>query len=86
MMSDHHKLNNNKIINLNDWVDFEQNFHDEDYFQEALRIERKRSERSGKPFLLMLVDIKRLINGKNGKIIYVYKLIYKRNRYKRLAY
>jgi len=82
MMSDHHKLNNNKIINLNDWVDFEQNFHDEDYFQEALRIERKRSERSGKPFLLMLVDIKRLINGKNGKIIFR-KIISQLNLYTR---
>jgi len=68
MMSDNH--NNNRIINLNEWVDSEQNFRDEDYFQKALRIERKRSERSGKPFLLMLIDTRKLINSKNGKTIF----------------
>ena len=68
MMSGNH--NNNKIINLNEWVDSEQNFRDEDYFQKALRIERKRSERSGKPFLLMLIDTRKLINSKNGKTIF----------------
>ncbi len=31
----------------------------EDYFKEILHLERKRTERSKKPFLLMLIDFKR---------------------------
>ena len=61
---------NNKIINLNKWVDFDQSLHDEEVFQEALRLERKRSERSGRPFLLMLIDIKKSIQSKSGKIAF----------------
>jgi len=34
--------------------------HLEDYFKEVLYLERKRTERSKKPFLLMLVDFKRV--------------------------
>lgn len=31
--------------------------HDEDYFRDMLRLERKRTERSARPFLLMSIDI-----------------------------
>jgi lipopolysaccharide/colanic/teichoic acid biosynthesis glycosyltransferase/GGDEF domain-containing protein len=48
-------------------------YHDR-YFNEILCLERKRAERSRKPFLLMLLDIKKLCNvaennGKNNGII-----------------
>jgi lipopolysaccharide/colanic/teichoic acid biosynthesis glycosyltransferase len=36
-------------------------FHDEDSFNRKLYLERKRTERSGKPFLLMLIDIEELL-------------------------
>ena len=69
MMQDRSTLNS-KVVNLSEWVDFEQNFHDEGFFQAALGIERKRSERSGRPFLLMLIDIKKPIHSKSGKSIF----------------
>jgi lipopolysaccharide/colanic/teichoic acid biosynthesis glycosyltransferase len=36
-------------------------FHDEDSFNRKLYLERKRTERSNKPFLLMLIDISELL-------------------------
>ena len=39
-----------------------QGLYNEDYFNRMLSLERKRTQRSKKPFLLMLVDISRLIN------------------------
>ncbi len=36
--------------------------YNEDYFNRMLSVERKRTQRSRKPFLLMLVDISRLVN------------------------
>ncbi len=44
-------------------------FYDEDYFKELLVLERKRSERSQKPFLLLLVDVSSTLKGKNKKEI-----------------
>jgi len=64
------KLNSqspNNVIELSDWTDFDHNFYDERIFQEVLRIERKRSERSSRPFLLMLVDVTKIVHSKNGK-------------------
>ncbi len=40
-------------------------FYDENYFKELLVLERKRSERSGKPFLLSMVDVSSILKGKN---------------------
>ena len=36
--------------------------YNEDYFNRMLSLERKRTQRSKKPFLLMLIDISRLVN------------------------
>ncbi len=40
----------------------ENNFFNESFFQEMLLLERKRSERSNKQFLLILIDIEKLIS------------------------
>jgi len=60
----------NNVIKFSDWVDLDHSFYDERIFQEVLRIERKRSERSGRPFLLMLIDIRNIVHSKNGKSIF----------------
>ena len=39
-----------------------QGFYNEDYFNRMLSLERKRTQRSKKPFLMMLLDISRLVN------------------------
>ncbi len=42
----------------------------EDYFHKMICLERKRAERSGKPFLLMLLDTGKFgANGKNSKVL-----------------
>lgn len=46
-------------------IDQESGFYVEEYFQEVLTMERRRSERSRKRFMLMLLDIRGLIAG-NG--------------------
>jgi GGDEF domain-containing protein len=45
-----------------DVLDGVQGLYNEDYFNRMLSLERKRSQRSKKPFLLMLFDITKLIN------------------------
>jgi lipopolysaccharide/colanic/teichoic acid biosynthesis glycosyltransferase len=52
-----------KIISIRD---INYGLYVEDYFNELLSIERKRSERSKNPFLLILINIKN-INSSNGK-------------------
>jgi lipopolysaccharide/colanic/teichoic acid biosynthesis glycosyltransferase len=44
-------------------------FYDQDYFKELLILERKRCERSGKYFLLVLIDIALLLKGTNKREI-----------------
>jgi lipopolysaccharide/colanic/teichoic acid biosynthesis glycosyltransferase len=44
-------------------------FFDQSYFHHMLHLERRRTERSKKPFLLLLLDISRLINTKQDKKI-----------------
>jgi len=39
-----------------------QGFYNEDYFNRMLSLERKRTQRSRKPFLMMLLDISKLVN------------------------
>ena len=39
-----------------------QGFYNEDYFNRMLSLERKRTQRSKKPFILMLLDISKLVN------------------------
>jgi lipopolysaccharide/colanic/teichoic acid biosynthesis glycosyltransferase len=45
-----------------DVLDGIQGFYDEDNFNRMLSLERKRTQRSRKPFLLMLLDISKLVN------------------------
>ncbi len=47
-------------------IDDEYGIYIEDYFAELLRVERKRTERSKTPFLLMLFDISRLRDNENA--------------------
>lgn len=50
--------NNNKPLNVTDYLlDNNYGLYVEDYFTEILSYERKRTERSNRPFLLMLLDI-----------------------------
>lgn len=42
----------------------------EDYFNELLRIERKRTERSKKPFLLVLVDVSGIAWGERDYLLH----------------
>jgi lipopolysaccharide/colanic/teichoic acid biosynthesis glycosyltransferase len=59
-------------------LDFDHAFYIEEYFHDMLYMERKRAERSLKPFLLMLVEIGELLNsnGNNdsGKSICIRKV------------
>ena len=68
------RLNNlrlkNNVIKISEWDDLDDYFYDESLFQEFLCIERKRSERSGRPFLLMLIDIKRIVGTENGRDVF----------------
>ncbi len=45
-----------------DILDGIQGFYDEDHFNRMLSLERKRTQRSKKPFILMLLDISKLMN------------------------
>lgn len=46
---------NNNALHSHAYCDLP--LHDEDYFRDMLRLERKRTERSARPFLLMSIDI-----------------------------
>ena len=41
----------------------------EDFFRKVLSTERKRSERSRRRFVLMLVDVSKVLEGQRGEII-----------------
>lgn len=49
--------NNNKLLVSSVHADHDFDLHDESLFHEKLRLERKRTGRSGRPFLLMTIDI-----------------------------
>ena len=65
------KKTNNKSLNVKNYLlDQNYGFFVEEYFSELLTYERKRTERSKRPFLLMLLDIDGFSassNGSNGK-------------------
>jgi lipopolysaccharide/colanic/teichoic acid biosynthesis glycosyltransferase len=67
----HSLKKNNKVAILSDHLDVDLNFHDEHRFHHDLRLERKRTARSGRSFLLMTIDISCLKNGNgnNEKIL-----------------
>jgi hypothetical protein len=51
-------------------------YYSEEYFQRMLILERKRSKQSGKPFMLILLDIGKLLKGKEKeKKIILQKLV-----------
>lgn len=63
------KKTNNKPLNVTNYLlDKTYGFFVEEYFSELLTYERKRTERSRRPFLLMLLDIDgfSISNGNNG--------------------
>lgn len=63
------KKTNNKPLNVTNYLlDKTSGFFVEEYFSELLTYERKRTERSRRPFLLMLLDIDgfSISNGSNG--------------------
>lgn len=66
----HSLKKNNKVAIFSDHKEVDTNFHDERRFHHDLRLERKRTSRSGRPFLLMTIDISCLNgNGSRGETI-----------------
>ncbi|MEA3470768.1 MAG: exopolysaccharide biosynthesis polyprenyl glycosylphosphotransferase [Thermodesulfobacteriota bacterium] len=65
----HSLKKNNKVAILSDHVNFDTNFHNERFFHNDLRLERKRTARSGRPFLLMTIDISCLDGNENKEKI-----------------
>lgn len=60
------KNNGNGLNCTENLLDRDYGLYVEEYFHELLSLERKRTERSRKPFLLMLIDIHKLL-GNNGE-------------------
>ncbi len=60
---------NNSSDKIDELFDRVYGFYSEAYFRELLVLERKRTERSRKPFLLMLVDTARLSSEKERKTV-----------------
>ena len=81
-MNANHPRSKDKVIHFSKWTDSDHDLYDERTFQELLRIERKRSERSGRPFLLMLIDIEKSVQNETGKTI-IGKIICKLNTHTR---
>ena len=81
-MNANHPRSKDKVIHFSKWTDSDHDLYDERTFQELLRIERKRSERSGRPFLLMLIDIEKPVQNETGKTI-IGKIICKLNTHTR---
>jgi hypothetical protein len=46
-------------------------YNSEEYFQRMLILERLRSQKTGKPFMLILLDIGKLVNGKRAEKAFV---------------
>lgn len=64
------RAGDNNIFKLYDWGDQDHHFYDEPVFAEVLRLERKRAERSGRPFLLMLIDVRKIVHRRDGKDVF----------------
>jgi capsular exopolysaccharide family len=52
---------NNLLTLMDSYIGYDPAFFDQSHFRHILRVERMRTERSKKPFLLLLLDISRLI-------------------------
>ena len=65
-MEPHQLRSKDNIIKLSAWADAGNHFYSEQIFQDTLCRERKRAERSGRPFLLMLIDIEKIIQRSDG--------------------
>jgi lipopolysaccharide/colanic/teichoic acid biosynthesis glycosyltransferase len=57
-----HVLKNDTEINVDHVFDKEFGFYSEEYFREMLTIERKRTERSQKPILLVMIGVENLLS------------------------
>ena len=68
-MEPHQVRSKDNIIKLSAWADAGNHFYSEQIFQDTLCRERKRAERSGRPFLLMLIDVEKIIQRSNGPVI-----------------
>jgi lipopolysaccharide/colanic/teichoic acid biosynthesis glycosyltransferase len=62
----HSLKKNNRVAITGDHVDSDPNFLDDRFFHNNLSLERKRTGRSGKPFLLMMLDVN-CLNGNEKK-------------------
>lgn len=60
----------NNIVELYDPVAPDHHFYDECMFKKVLQLERNRSKRSGRPFLLMLIDLGKIVHGRDGKAVF----------------
>jgi hypothetical protein len=49
----------------------ENSYSSEEYFQRMLILERMKSQKTGKPFLLILLDVKKLTQGKKAEKAFV---------------
>lgn len=77
------KKTNNKPINVSNYLlDQTYGFFVEEYFSELLTYERKRTERSRRPFLLMLMDIDGFPsnNGKEGTVKKIASVLFSSTR------
>ena len=68
-MESHSLRSNDNIIRFSKWPDTGSHFYTEKIFQDTLCRERKRAERSGRPFLLMLLDVEKILRKSNGTAI-----------------
>ena len=59
-----------KPVDSISWYAFE-SYSSEEYFQRMLILERLRSEKTGKPFMLILLDIAKLTRGKRAEKAFV---------------
>jgi lipopolysaccharide/colanic/teichoic acid biosynthesis glycosyltransferase len=64
------RARDNNIVGLNDRVAPDHQFYDECTFKEVLRLERKRAKRSGRPFLLMLIDLRKIVHNREEKAFF----------------
>lgn len=63
-------------------IDHEYGLYSENYFNEMIRMERKRTERSKKPFILGLINIEKIVqaNGTNGAIKDIASILFSSTR------
>ena len=66
-MNTNHPQKESNVVIFDEWVEHGYSLHNRHLFHEELRMERKRTERSGRPFLLMTMDVAPLAKSNKGK-------------------